>query len=263
MGIESVAVKDFKINYLRFGDASKPKVVLMPGLSIQSVLNSAAAIEKQYEDLARHFDIYLFDRRENVQLGYSIEDMAQDTLEAIDALNLEKINIAGVSQGGMIAQVMAIKRPDLINSMVLCSTSAEVNPKDEGITNWINIAKEKDAQKLLDSFFKQVYTNEFYETHKRAVKVFARYIKDEDLERFVILATPILGFNVKEEIKKLDIPTLVCGSKQDQVVPYWCIEELIDLLHAKSWILEDCSHALYDESPLFIPKLIEFFQENI
>ena len=180
MEIQTVAVKDFKINYLHFGNVSKPKLVLMPGLSIQSVLNSAAAIEKQYELLAKNFDMYLFDRRENVQMGYSIEDMANDTIGAIDALNIKKINIGGVSQGGMIAQVMAIKRPDLIKAMVLCSTSCEVNPKDEGITNWINIAKEKDAQKLLDSFFKQVYTNEFYETHKRAVKVFARYIKDED-----------------------------------------------------------------------------------
>ena len=262
MGIQTVAVKNFKINYLHFGDVSKPKLVLMPGLSIQSVLNSAAAIEKQYELLAKNFDMYLFDRRENVQMGYSIEDMANDTIGAIDALNLDKINIAGVSQGGMIAQVMAIKRPDLIKAMALCSTSCEVNPKDEGITNWINIAKEKDAQKLLDSFFKQVYTNEFYETHKRAVKVFARYIKDEDLERFIILATPILGFNVKEEIKKINIPTLVCGSKQDQVVPFWCIEELVTLLKAQSLILEDSSHAMYDESPLFIPTLLKFFQEN-
>ena len=262
MGIESVAIKDFKINYLHFGNAQKPKLVLMPGLSIQSVLNSAAAIEKQYALLAENFDMYLFDRRENVQMGYSIEDMASDTLAAIDVLNIPKINIVGVSQGGMIAQVMAIKKPDLINAMVLCSTSAEVNPKDEGILNWINLAKQKDAQSLLDSFFKQVYTSQFYETHKRAVKVLARYIKDEDLERFIILATPILGFNVKEDIKKLNIPTFVCGSKKDNVVPFWCIEELITLLNAKSWILEDSSHALYDESPLFIPKLLEFFQQN-
>lgn len=263
MGIESVAVKDFKINYLHFGDQTKPKIVLMPGLSIQSVLNSAAAIEKQYELLAKHFDIYLFDRRENVQMGYSIEDMADDTIAAIEALNLRKINIAGVSQGGMIAQVMAIRRPSLINSMALCSTAAWVNPKDSGIANWINIAKAKDAQTLIDLFFKQVYTSEFYEEHKVAVKVFARFIKDEDLERFVILATPILGFNVKDEIKGLNIPTLVCGSKKDQVVPFERIEELAILLNAKTWFLEDSSHALYDESPSFIPKLIEFFQENI
>ena len=76
------------------------------------------------------------------------------------------------------------------------------------------------------------------------------------------MATPILGFNVKEEIKKVNIPTLVCGSKQDQVVPYWCIEELITLLNAESLILEDSSHAMYDESPLFIPTLLKFFQKN-
>lgn len=263
MAIGSVIVNGLKIGYIRFGNSNKPKVVLIPGLSIQSVLNSAAAIEKQYASMTADFDIYLFDRKENVEMGYSIEDMALDTIAAIKQLKLEKINVVGASQGGMIAQVMAIKEPALINSLVLCSTSAEVNPKDEGITNWINIAKSKDSYKLLDSFFEQVYTKEFYDAHKRAVKVFARYIKEEDLTRFIILATPILGFNVKDEIKGLSIPTLVCGSKQDRVVPYWCIEELIELTNAQSLILEDGSHALYDESPLFLPRVIEFFKENI
>ena len=40
MGIESVAVKDFKINYLRFGDASKPKVVLIETYKVGELKNA-------------------------------------------------------------------------------------------------------------------------------------------------------------------------------------------------------------------------------
>ena len=260
--VDKVDINGKKMGYMHFGTVGKPIVVMIPGLSIQSVLNSAAAVEKQYAALAESFDVYLFDRKEDVELGYSIEDMARDTIFAMQTLGIEKANIVGVSQGGMIAQKIALINPSIINSLVLCSTSPEVNPHDEGITNWIELAKAKEKEKLLDCFFQQVYTQEFYDSHKRAVRMFARMISDKDLERFVILATPILGFNVMNEFNNVKVPILVCGSKQDKVVPFWCIEDLIKLTNAETLILEDGSHALYDESPLFVPAIVEFFNKH-
>ena len=75
--VDKVDINGKKMGYMHFGTVGKPIVVMIPGLSIQSVLNSAAAIEKQYAQMAESFDFYLFDRKENVELGYSIEDMAK------------------------------------------------------------------------------------------------------------------------------------------------------------------------------------------
>ncbi len=54
---------------------------------------------------------------------YSVYDMAEDTEKAMDELGLAGAIIYGVSQGGMIAQVIALKRPDLVSRLVLCSTA--------------------------------------------------------------------------------------------------------------------------------------------
>ena len=260
MNVECVKADGISIKYFNFGTTGKPKVVIIPGLSIQSVTNSAALIATQYSILAKDFDIYLIDRNEEAKMGYTMEQMAKDTMFAMDAIGIKDANLLGASQGGMIAQEIAIMDKSYVHSLVLCSTSARVNPKDELITEWVNLAKENKKEELLLSFLKNVYTEDYYNKHNRAMKAFARFVTDADLRRFEIIAKPILGFNVVDKLKGINIPTLVAASKVDKVVPFYCSEELIDVLGAQSLILEDYSHAMYDEYPEFLPKVYEYLK---
>ncbi len=50
--------------------------------------------------------------------AYLLKDMAGDTFGLMDHLGLEAAHVAGASMGGMIAQEMAIRRPDRVRSMV-------------------------------------------------------------------------------------------------------------------------------------------------
>ena len=261
MNVECIKSEGLSIKYFRFGTEGKPKLVIIPGLSIQSVTNSAPAIAAQYKSFVDCYYIYLIDRNECAGDDYSMIQMAKDTMFALDSLNIKDANILGVSQGGMIAQQIAILDKSYVHSLILCSTSAEVNPKDELITSWVNLAHNKQKEDLLMSFLENVYTNDYYEKHKRAMKVFTRFITDEDMERFERIARPILGFNVVDRMKEVQLPTLICASKVDKVVPFYCSEELIKITNAQSMILEESSHALYDEAPEFLPRVLEFLNE--
>ena len=52
----------------------------------------------------------------------SIEAMARDAITLIDALGLNTIDVVGHSMGGLVAQEVALARPDLVRRLVLVGT---------------------------------------------------------------------------------------------------------------------------------------------
>ena len=114
MQIETVETSSFEMDYFRFGRGNDTLVIL-PGLSVQSVMNVADAIATAYRLLADDFTIYLFDRRKSFSAPYTVRMMAHDTCEALRALELDRINLFGTSLGGMTALQIAERlgaRPD-------------------------------------------------------------------------------------------------------------------------------------------------------
>ena len=106
--IKTVNCGDLSLKYFSFGNGSKVMVIL-PGLSVQSVMGSAAAIRSQYKIFKDDYTVYVLDRRENPPADYSMEDMARDTACALKELGLRDIYIFGASQGGMLAMLIAIE----------------------------------------------------------------------------------------------------------------------------------------------------------
>ena len=55
--------------------------------------------------------------------AYSLHDLAADVVACLDALELPAATLAGVSQGGMIAQIVAVEHPERVDGLVLISTT--------------------------------------------------------------------------------------------------------------------------------------------
>lgn len=56
--------------------------------------------------------------------GYTIDDMADDALAIMDGYGQSQAHLVGMSLGGMIAQLVALKQPDRVRSLTLISSSA-------------------------------------------------------------------------------------------------------------------------------------------
>lgn len=115
--------------YETFGPASGKPLVLIEGLTAQMIKWRVEYCQLLVE---AGFYVIRFDNRDVglsqkfPDASYFLSDMAEDTIDFIEALNLAPCHIMGQSMGGMIAQIVAATRPDLVASLDLIYTTASV-----------------------------------------------------------------------------------------------------------------------------------------
>jgi pimeloyl-ACP methyl ester carboxylesterase len=127
--------RGIRICHESFGDPADPPLLLIMGLGMQMVGWHTDFCEQL---AGRGFHVIRFDNRDagrSTHLDfpppsvgqlisrrfqpeqYSLEDMADDTAGLIEALELGPVHLVGASMGGMISQVLAARRPDLVQSL--------------------------------------------------------------------------------------------------------------------------------------------------
>ena len=264
--IQTVENDDFAMDYIRFGQGEETLVIL-PGLSVQSVLDSAEAIVEAYQPLADDFTICLFDRRKELPEDYSMQEMARDTAEAIQLAGLDDIDLFGVSQGGMIAMEIAIEHPELVKKMVLGSVSScETKELERVLDQWIKLAEDRDAEGLYQSFGETLYPEEVYEQSKEILTEAAKTVTDEDLDRFIILANSMKGFDITDELTEITCPVLLIGSEDDRALGADATYQIADHLNGKPgfelYMYDGYGHAAYDTAPDYKERLADFLMKE-
>ncbi len=258
--VETVSAGDIEMDYAIFGNGEKSFVIL-PGLSVHSVMGSADAIAEAYKEFTEEYTVYVFDRTKDLKEGYTIEDMAEDTAEAMKALNIQDADIFGASQGGMIAMYIAIDYPELVHKMVLGSTLAQPNDTFEHIANeWIQLAREKDEEGLLASFADNIYSEATLKEYRDYLITSNQGITDEEYERFLIQAEACTTFNCYDELSLIKCPVLVLGSEGDHVVTAEGSKEIADALGCEMYLYdENYGHGVYDEAADYKERCLNFF----
>lgn len=144
IGPEQLApVNGIEIAYQEFGDPDGEPMLMTMGLGTQMIAWDEGFCRLLVE---KGFRVVRFDNRDighsswldhlgapgrapmllglHRGLAYSLDDMADDLAGLIGHLGLESAHVVGASQGGMIAQVLAYRRPELVRSLGLIMTGA-------------------------------------------------------------------------------------------------------------------------------------------
>lgn len=249
------------MNYVKFG-AGKKTFVIIPGLSVHSVTGIADGIAAAYKDFADEYTVYLFDRADNIRDGYTVREMAADTAAAMRELGIEKADIFGASQGGMISLYLAADFPELVRSIAVGSSLAAPNENfRKVISEWVNLAEKKDERGLIESFIDNVYSKKTLDLYRESLISSNLGITDKEYERFIILARACLTFDCRSELRKIKCPVLVIGAEGDRVTTADRSRELAALLpECECYIYGgEYGHGVYDEAPDYKKRLLEFF----
>lgn len=258
--VATVSTEDVEMDYMVFGNGEKTFVIL-PGLSVHSVMGLADSVAEAYQDFAKEYTVYLFDRPKEIAEDVTIRELADETAAAMQALHITDADILGVSQGGMIAQYLAIDHPELVGRMVLGSTLSRPNDTFTQIVNeWIQLAGDKDEERLLGSFVDAVYSAGTLEAYRDILISSNRGITDAEYERFLRLAKACLTFDCYDELSKITCPVLVLGAEGDTVTTPEGSRGIADALQCELYLYDESyGHGVYDEAPDYKQRCMDFF----
>ena len=243
----TIKINNTTMDYIAFGKGTKP-FIMLPGLSFNRVKGSSLLISSMYRIFARDFRVYMFDRIEDVPEGYTVKDIARDTAYAMNQLGIKNAHILGVSQGGMIAQQIAIDYPELVDKMVLAVTLSKPNPVlEDCVGGWIQMISNGRMEDFTRDMFVKMYSEGYLKKYNFMVPLAVKLYRPKGRERFIILAKAAAECNLYDKLEKITCPVFVIGAKKDKVATGEASEEIADKLQCDIYMYDDMGHGVYQE----------------
>ena len=261
--IATTEVNERTLRYLKFGKGERTLVIL-PGLSVYYVTDSAQSVVSKFETFTEDFTIYLFDVPDEIPDDYTMDKMISDMKCAIGNFQLYDIYLYGTSMGGMEAIGLAGKYPDLVSGLVVCSSASKNNETStEILDNWIILAEENDGTGLLKDMSEHIYSETTQKTYGDSLYAGGENLSQETLLRFARITKALVKANVSDEAKNIRCPVLLTGSKGDNVFGYEETIKLAELMNCSYYLYDSTyGHAVYDEADDYLDSVYDFITKN-
>jgi pimeloyl-ACP methyl ester carboxylesterase len=243
---EVAQANGIEIVYETIGDPSDPPLLLVMGLGMQLIHWDRELCE---ELAGRGFRVIRFDNRDagrstkidapvpsmwrvlagrRVRAPYLLDDMAEDAFGLLDHLGIDAAHVVGASLGGMIAQTMAIRRPERVLSLTsVMSTTGERRAGRPKLRVWGVLARRapRDKDEYVAYFlriFRLIGSKGFASDEDRlrelAAASYERGHHPAGTGRQ--LAAIVASGDRTEKLRGLRTPTTVVHGRADPLVPF-------------------------------------------
>jgi 3-oxoadipate enol-lactonase len=248
-----------------------PPLVLVMGIGYDSSLWTL----QQVPALSTRFTLVLLDNRDagrSARAGhpYSIADMADDVAGLLDALEVRRTHLLGLSMGSMIGMEFALRHPDRLDRLVLAGPAAApahsvVDPIS--IWNWVK-ANDPGGEVFGGQQFTWLFSSTFLRNQQAVQETAALLASNPNPvgpEAYERQARAYLQFDAADRLGRIKAPTLVIVGEQDLLTPPWVAREVADGIPAARFELvtgDGSSHVLPLERPDDFNQLVmEFLAE--
>jgi len=259
-------VGKYRIHYVEEGKG-------FPLVLIHGLAGDHTAWTPQIEAFRGSHRIVAFDNRgagQSTQIDEPVTtaDLAQDTIALMDGLGISRAHVVGRSMGGSIAQHIALRAPERVQSLVLCASFARLDPLGVRVLtnmrevlawrgNWADHARHS-VQNFVSA--------EFFNTQRDRVAQIERLIGGETRlpACYVRQNHACLQHDTLDELKHIACPTLILAGGRDPICSLtatrWMSERIPG---AETVIFENSSHFfLIEEAERFQGILSEWLRRH-
>lgn len=216
-----VEIDGVNIDYEVIG--SGPEVVLINGMG-----RDRNSWIMQRHALSQRFTLVLYDHRgcgksDRPRGGYDIPTLVEDLKSVIEAAQLEKANLMGVSMGGMVAQSFAVTYPELVDRLVLISTAAGkpgLRNLSEQFERYVVDMPTYTPEERVTKGLKLIFSPEFVQKNKEMIDSLIPGLVENSAppEVYNKLLPHLKDYSVYDRLKSIKAPALVLAGDKDTIV---------------------------------------------
>lgn len=248
------------IHYAEDGPADAPALVFS-----NSLATNLSMWQVQAQHFSDRFRVIRYDQRGHgttaVPAGpYTFEQLANDAVALLDALDIPTAHFVGLSMGGMTALGLALDHADRIASIAACNCVAGYGP--DGVKVWderIAAVSETGLEPIIDATVERWFTPP------------TRAARPDDMAavRTMIAATPVQGYlgccgalkhlAYQDRLAGITLPTLFIAGTHDIGAPAAAMREMHARVAGSRYVELDAAHVSNIERPAeFNAALDEF-----
>ena len=263
-----VKLKNLNIHYQERG-SGRDHLLLLMGLGAPGDL-----WEKHVQCLEQKFHCIIVDNRgagksDAPKGNYTTKMMADETIELLDFLHIEKIKVAGISMGSAIAQELAIHNPNRVKSLLLISSWSRSTPfLKELVTHFAEVRRQVSPVLFTKLLQLWIYGPLFFKT-SRDVLLEARHEAQVNpgmkQDAYESQCHACITHDTFARLPQIKAPCLLTvGSEDIFTPPSASLEMLEQLPNAKLELFEDSGHCHHwEDLERFNAIALEFLGENL
>ncbi len=246
-----------------------------PLLLIMGITAAGSVWEPHLAEFEKHFRCIIGDNRgvglsEKPQGAYTTDQMADDYVGLLDYLGVTKTKVIGCSMGSTIAQKLAIRHPEKVDSLVLmCPWARCDNAAKEIFQHIIDCKANLNPEEFTRYIQLLIYSKASWDNPKTAAELFEGQKNanldpnPQPLHGLVGQAHACINHNALADLPKINQRTLVIGGKEDIFTPVWMAEEVTNTIpNAELFLYEKAGHIFHFEYLVDFNKRVSYWLLN-
>jgi 3-oxoadipate enol-lactonase len=209
-------LSDLQIHYDLRGQDTFP--VLLFSNSLGTTLEMW---DSQIEEFTKRFRVLRYDTRGHGRSGvtpgeYTIPMLADDVLQLLDFLHLDRVHFCGLSMGGAIGIDLGSRAPQRFYKLALCDTAAKFGTAETWHTR-IRAVEAGGMRAVAGSVLGRWFTSAFREAHPDKTRVVLAMLENADPQGYVSNCAAVRDFDARQSLGNVRVPCLVLTGTDDPV----------------------------------------------
>ena len=194
-----------------------------------------------------------------IDMTHYKEEFAADTDRRTLTEALQGADVfVGLSVGGMVGMTLALKSPERLHKLALCSTGAKIGTR-ESWDSRIEMIRTKGIAEIARATPQRWFTPDFVVRSPEIVAATVRNIESMNPEGYIGGCCAVRDFDAQATVSQIRVPTLVVSATHDPAAPPAAGQFLAHQIPAARYVELNASHVSNVEDAANFTKTVFAF----